>query len=70
MKTKEKNPIPETRDQGKTKSDRTHIDPLEKKAFDIPNSGGAAGAIRLKYLDESGFGLWSPVSYSYALSGE
>ena len=30
----------------------------------------AAGARRLKYLDESGFGLWSPVSYSYALSWE
>ena len=30
----------------------------------------AAGARRLKYLDESGFGLWSPVSYGYALSGE
>ena len=30
----------------------------------------AAGARRLKYLDESGFGLWSSVSYSYALSGE
>ena len=43
MKTKEKNPIPETRDQGKTESDRTHIDQLEKKAFDIPNSGGATG---------------------------
>jgi hypothetical protein len=43
MKTKEKNPILETREQGKTKSDRTHIDQLEKKAFDIPNSGGQTG---------------------------
>lgn len=25
--------------------------------------------VRLKYLDESGFGLWSPVSYSYAKKG-
>ena len=48
MKTKEKNPIPETRDQGKTKSDRTHIDPLEKKAFNIPNSGGATGKTNQK----------------------
>ena len=28
------------------------------------------GLIRLKYLDESGFCLWSPVSYSYTLIGE
>ena len=50
MSTKEKraipdpnNPIPETSQQGKTKSDRNHIDQLEKKAFDIPNSGGITG---------------------------
>ncbi len=50
MSTKEKqpipetnNPIPETKDQGKTKSDRKHIDPLEKKAFDTPNTGGRSG---------------------------
>jgi hypothetical protein len=51
MSTKEKmpipeeiiNPIPETKDQGKTKSDRMHIDPLEKKAFDTPNTGGRSG---------------------------
>lgn len=30
----------------------------------------AAGMIRLKYLDESGFCLWSPVSYSYIKIGE
>lgn len=30
----------------------------------------AAGEIRLKYLDESGFSLWSPVSYSYAAIGQ
>lgn len=28
-----------------------------------------AGEICLKYLDESGFSLWSPVSYGYALVG-
>ena len=28
------------------------------------------GEINLKYLDESGFCLWSPVSYSYSLKGE
>ena len=51
MSTKEKmpiskeksNPIPETKEQGKTKSDRMHFDPIEKKAFDIPNSGGKSG---------------------------
>lgn len=50
MSTKEKNPIPEnnhpapkTEDQGKSKSDRKHIDPLEKKAFDTPNTGGRSG---------------------------
>jgi hypothetical protein len=29
-----------------------------------------AGLICLKYLDESGFCLWSPVSYSYVKKGE
>lgn len=29
-----------------------------------------AGEIQLKYLDESGFCLWSPVSYSYSLKGQ
>ena len=28
------------------------------------------GHIELKYLDESGFCLWSPVSYSYSLKAE
>jgi putative transposase len=30
----------------------------------------ASGEIQLKYLDESGFCLWSPVSYSYSLIGQ
>jgi putative transposase len=30
----------------------------------------ASGEIQLKYLDESGFCLWSPVSYSYSLTGQ
>jgi len=30
----------------------------------------ANGEILLKYLDESGFCLWSPVSYSYSLTGQ
>ncbi|GCA96246.1 hypothetical protein [Microcystis aeruginosa] len=30
----------------------------------------SAGEIRLKFLDESGFSLWSPVSYTYARLGE
>lgn len=30
----------------------------------------ASGDIQLKYLDESGFCLWSPVSYSYSLAGQ
>lgn len=29
----------------------------------------AAGEVQLKYLDESGFCLWSPVSYSYIQRG-
>ena len=37
------NPIPETRKQGKPTSDRMHIDPLQKKAFDMPNTGGRSG---------------------------
>jgi len=28
------------------------------------------GYIDLKYLDEAGFGLWSPVSYSYSQIGQ
>jgi putative transposase len=28
------------------------------------------GYIDLKYLDEAGFCLWSPVSYSYSLIGQ
>lgn len=28
------------------------------------------GLVELKYLDEAGFCLWSPVSYSYSLIGE
>jgi hypothetical protein len=30
----------------------------------------ASGEIQLKYLDESGFCLWSPVSYSYSPIGQ
>ncbi len=30
----------------------------------------AAEEIDLAYLDESGFSLWSPVSYSYFFEGE
>ena len=30
----------------------------------------SAGEICLKFLDESGFGLWSPVSYTYARRGK
>lgn len=30
----------------------------------------ACGAIRLKYLDEAGFSLWSPASYTYIKVGE
>ena len=41
--TKNPNPIPETKEQGKTTSDRMHIDPIEKKKFDTPNKGGKSG---------------------------
>ena len=30
----------------------------------------ATGALRLKYLDEAGFSLWSPVGYSYLKVGK
>jgi len=30
----------------------------------------AAGEIELKYLDESGFCMWSPVSYTYFPRGQ
>jgi hypothetical protein len=48
---------------------------LAEKAVKLADLGllkiaEAEGLIHLKYLDESGFCLWSPVSYSYVKKGE
>lgn len=49
-------------------------DPVKKalKQADLDTLKRAAqeGHIELKYLDEAGFCLWSPVSYSYSRIGE
>lgn len=46
----------------KKQSQQADLDLLEQAAQDQP--------IDLKYLDESGLGLWSPVSYSYSRIGQ
>ncbi len=38
--------------------------------LDMLELAAATGEIDLKYLDESGFCLWSPVSYSYIKRGQ
>ncbi len=44
--------------------------PLSKLTWRCWRKAAAAGEIDLLYLDESGFSLWSPVSYSYFFRGE
>ena len=55
-------------------SHRCKQDPVKKalKQADLDTLKRAAqeGHIELKYLDEAGFCLWSPVSYSYSRIGE
>lgn len=43
---------------------------LCRYALDMLKLAAAAGEIELKYLDESGFCLWSPVSYTYFPRGQ
>jgi transposase len=43
---------------------------MKQADLDMLEFAAAAGDIDLKYLDESGFSLWSPVSYSYSRRGE
>ena len=52
------------------KSDAPQVKLAKKADLDWLLWAHSAGEIRLKFLDESGFSLWSPVSYSYALRGE
>ena len=52
---------------------RVHRDlPKRSKQADLDmlELAEVPGEIELKYLDESGFCLWSPVSYSYSPIGE
>jgi transposase len=53
---------------------RVHPDPKQKQVkkadLEMLRSCAARGEIRLKYLDESGFSLWSAASYSYIRVGE
>ena len=55
-------------------SPRRHPNPREKEYkkadLDMLRLQASCGDIRLKYLDEAGFSLWSPVSYSYIKVGE
>jgi transposase len=43
---------------------------IKQADLDLLELASAAGEIDLLYLDESGFSLWSPVSYSYFFRGE
>jgi len=53
---------------------RVHPDPKQKQVkkadLEMLRSCSARGEIRPKYLDESGFSLWSAASYSYIRVGE
>lgn len=53
---------------------RIHPDPRQKEAkkadLEMLKICAACGEIRLKYLDESGFSLWSSASYSYIKVGK
>jgi len=51
-------------------SDNPEIKLAKKADLDWLLWAHSAGEIRLKFLDESGFSLWSPVSYSYAPKGK
>lgn len=54
-------------------SHRRKQDPVQKASkqadLDTLELAAQAGHIELKYLDEAGFCLWSPVSYSYSRIG-
>ncbi len=43
---------------------------IKQADLDMLELAAAAGEIDLLYLDESGFSLWSSVSYSYFFRGE
>lgn len=43
---------------------------MKQADLEMLQQAAAAGDIQLKYLDESGFCLWSPVSYSYSPIGQ
>jgi len=43
---------------------------IKQADFDTLKQAEQEGHLLLKYLDESGFCLWSPVSYSYSRMGE
>ncbi len=43
---------------------------IKQADLDMLEVAAAAGEIELKYLDESGFCMWSPVSYTYFPRGQ
>ena len=43
---------------------------LKQADLDMVELSAAAGEIDLFYLDESGFCMWTPVSYTYFFKGE
>ena len=58
-----------TRHSHKHKQDPT-AKAIKQVDLDLLTLAAQMGQIVLKYLDESGFSLWSPVSYSYSRIGE
>lgn len=58
-----------TRQSHRQRQDETQRD-IKQADLDMLELSAAAGEIDLFYLDESGFCMWSPVSYTYYFLGE
>ena len=70
MRTKTKGVIwKRTRKSHKNKQD-SKIREIKQADLDMLQLSAACGEIDLKYLDESGFCMWSEPSYTYYFKGE
>jgi len=58
-----------TRQSNKDKQDQQQRQ-IKQADLEMLELAAAAGEIELKYLDESGFCMWSPVSYTYFPRGQ
>lgn len=58
-----------TRQSNKDKQDQQQRQ-IKQADLEMLQLAAAAGEIELKYLDESGFCMWSPVSYTYFPRGQ